>query len=251
MSREQKKIVWITALIGLSQGMNLSFGALVGAVAQAYPERSVDLVQFTVTIFNLSSVFAGLGSGWLVSRYSKKKLILAVLCIYLVSGLGPLLIGGFWTLMFFRFFSGFAVGMATPVTMALISDHFDNKGRVAASGIQGSSIGIGALLGSLLGGILANNGYRMGFLPYLYSIIPILAVLRLLPDTAPVGGSRRDRRVPKGVLALALAMFLYAMASCAYETNISLHIGGPYAGDPTVSGIVCGVYSVQIGRAHV
>ena len=56
-----------------------------------------------------------------------------------------------------------------------------------------------------------------------------------------MGGSRRDRRVPKGVLALALAMFLYAMASCAYETNISLHIGGPYAGDPTVSGIVCAI----------
>lgn len=244
VNKTQKKVVAIIASVGLSQGMNLSFGALVSSVAKAYPEMSVDLVQMTVTIFNLSSILIGLFSGYLAIRYSRKNLLLLILSIYLVCGIAPIFIGGFWWLMFFRFCSGVAVGLATPVTMAAISELFDEKGRVATSGIQGGCIGIGALLGSLLGGYLANYGYRMGFLPYFYSIIPLFAVFRYFPDTPPVGGNRKQLKISSGVLVLALAMFLYAVAASAYDTNISLHIGGAHAGNSTVSGIVCGFYSV-------
>ena len=61
-----------------------------------------------------------------------------------------------------------------------------------------------------------------------------------------MGGDRASRKITvnRSVQKLAVLMFFYAIASCAFETNISLHIGGKYAGSSSMSGLICGAYAV-------
>ncbi len=219
--------------------------ALVGSFAEAFPEKSVNAIQLLVTVPNLLAMVMSVTSGYLVIWLPKKKLLILSLIIYLVLGFAPVFLYGFKILMAIRIGIGVAQGLATPVSAAVISDFFDGQDRAKIMGIQGGSIGAGVLLGSMIGGILANHGYQMGFLPYLYCLLPLIAVVLLLPEQSR--SESRDRRavkLPRSVFFLALFTFVFGLNSSAFDTNISLHIGGRFAGSSTVSGLVCSMYAV-------
>lgn len=122
---------------------SLSLGAsylLTGAIVAVY--------SFTNMIGNI------LGGHW-IDRFGRKKMLFTgMVAVFIILLFYPLANTG-WQLFIARFFHGLAGGVLIPAAFAYIGDQSVGETRGKTMAFTGASIGIAAIVGPAVGGILA------------------------------------------------------------------------------------------------
>ncbi len=173
-----------------NEGRVLQFSLLAGSVlmvicntplAPALPQLRVafteasDLqIRMILTIPALVIVLVTPLAGWIADHYGRKPLLIFSTLLYAVAGSSGYGMQDIATLLAGRALFGVAVaGLMTSVA-ALISDYYSGPARARFLGLQAVAMGVGNGFFLLLGGMLAEGGWRPPFLMF-------LAALAILP----------------------------------------------------------------------
>jgi EmrB/QacA subfamily drug resistance transporter len=159
----------------------------------AIPSLSLDLhagstvIEWVVAGYGLTTAIGLVAAGRLGDRVGRRRVFWAGMLVFTLAsaicGLAPS--GG--TLVAARLVQGIGAALVTPQVLSILSVVYEGKARARAFGIYGMTLGLAAVLGQLIGGLLIQAdvlglGWRACFLIN----VPIgLVALALLPRVVP------------------------------------------------------------------
>ena len=216
---------------------------VLSMIADKYPDRSTGTVQLLQTIHYALLIVGSLSVGFLCSRFSEKKVVLAGTLIIGVPGILPFFVENFTLLFACRILIGLGFGIVSPMITAVITKFSVPEKRAGYMGLNVVAMGISGMAGNLIGGMLAKNGLRYFYLIYLLVAVCAVLIILYLPDTAPAAGQAKSvaGSYKPIVFALSTMTLLHAVFITAYSTNISLFISAHVTSDPGASGIATAV----------
>jgi len=123
-----------------------------------------ELALLGTTSFVIFYTLLGIPFGRLADKGSRTKIIAIGVAVWsLFSGLTAFA-DGFWTLFACRVMVGVGEATLGPAAISLLSDYFPPAKRATVTSIYSMGIAIGAGLAALLGGNLAQYGWRTAFM---------------------------------------------------------------------------------------
>lgn len=183
------------AIPSIQRGLHASFGS----------------VELVITAYVLTYACLLVTGGRLGDMHGRKRMFIIGLVLFLLAsalcGAAPtvgVLVGA-------RALQGIGAGLFFPQILAIVQITFSGKDRVQALGIFGSIIGLSAIAGQLIGGVLlavnvAGLTWRPTFLVNVpIGIAAVIAAIVYLPKDQPGADSRLD---PVGVGLIALSLVL-------------------------------------------
>jgi MFS family permease len=183
-------------------------------MTKAFPdnESAETLVKLVLTIPGLFIAITAPFSGWIIDKFGRIKLLVAMLLLYAIAGTSGLYLNTLGAIIIGRAFLGIAVGGIMTTAVALIGDYFEGNERQKFLGTQA---GIMALSGTIFissGGILADISWRYPFLIYGLSALAVPMVLIYLkePDRSGsqvIKGGAKEK-IPKLAWTIYLISFL-------------------------------------------
>ena len=199
--------------------LTVTAGATISPALPAMKEHfstapNVDfLVALTLSITPLFIVLGSPPAGLVVDRWGRKVLLLLS-----VAGYGLFGTVGFWidslaVLLASRALLGLAVAGLTTCITTLIADYYSGPDRSQMMGFQAGFMSLDGVIFTLLGGLLANCGWRNPFLLHLLGLLalPIIAVWILSPHSARAARSLQKKR---SKLAASSARTTAAKSGC-------------------------------------
>jgi MFS family permease len=147
------------------------------------------------TIFTLGMGIAGIPTGFLLARSSRKLVALLGLALFSVTTLLTAYGVGFWDILGYRFLSGLGEAMQLTALLAIATGYFV-RNRAFAVGAINFTFGVGALVGPNLGAALRNaGGWRHPLISFGIAgfVILVLVALVVRPwlTEARAGGETR------------------------------------------------------------
>lgn len=108
-----------------------------------------------VAVYSFTNMIGNIVGGHWIDRFGRKRMLFTgMVSVFLILLFYPLANSG-WQLFIVRFFHGLAGGVLIPAAFAYIGDQSIGKTRGKTMAFTGASIGIAAILGPAIGGILA------------------------------------------------------------------------------------------------
>lgn len=186
------------ALLGTVQVL-LICGITVISVALPAVQRELGLergeLAMVSSAYGLSFSGLLLLGGRLADLYGRRRLFLLGVGLFGCASAAVALAPGYGLLVLARFAQGIGAAAAAPAAMALLPALFPDPSRHArAVATWGGLSGVGAVLGTLLSGVIAQwASWRWAFVVLVCIALPALAATsRLLPSDAPVRHDRLD-----------------------------------------------------------
>ena len=102
------------------------------------------------TVFTIGMALAGLPTGYLMSRYSRKAVAQIGVFVFSAATLVTVLAAGFSDMLIYRALTGGGEAMQLTAMFAILSSFFARH-RSAAVGAVNFTFGVGAVIGPLLG----------------------------------------------------------------------------------------------------
>ncbi len=239
-----KKSIKISVFsIAFVLGLNIAgVSPILGLLDKVFKEEGANAVQTLQTMPYFLLMVASIFVGWLVTKISKRKLVLGGLIIIAFVGTSPLIVDNFSFMMISRVIIGFGFGIVSPLNAAIISEFFEGKDRAALMGIHVTGMGIGSIFINIIGGMLGKFGYQRFFLVHLIALVAFVIVIYQLPDTGvQVSSTTQKLKLNRMVFELSITSFFHTLFITAYLTNIGTHILGNLNGSPALTGIVTAV----------
>lgn len=171
------KQIWV--LVGAAFAIALGFG-LITPVLPAYA-RSFDVgvaaASVVVSAFAFFRLVFAPAGGSLVSRLGERPVYLAGLVIVALSSFATAVAQSYTELLIYRGLGGLGSTMFTVSAMSLLVRLSPPaiRGRVASA--YGSAFLVGGMIGPVLGGFLAELGYRVPFVLYGVAILAAAAMV--------------------------------------------------------------------------
>ncbi len=179
------------------------FPTLLPAIRQAFA-YDLKVAGLLSTIFTLGLAVAGLPTGYVVDRISRKTIILVAMVIYSVFTLATIYAYGFWDMLFYRAMTGIGEGMQMAALFAAIGSYFHRK-RSFFIGWLIVAYGVGAFLGPRIGSMLAQaaDSWQTPFVWFAFTGLVIAAiVLVFVPkDFTESKGPDHDGPIDQAALA--------------------------------------------------
>jgi MFS transporter, DHA1 family, inner membrane transport protein len=202
----------------------------------------------TSTFFTLGMTLAGIPTGYLMSRFSRKAVIQIGILIYSVATIITVAAAGFADMLLYRAITGVGEAMQLTALLAVFSSYFARY-RAAGVGTLNYAYAGGAAIGPWLGGkLLVDYGtWRAPMIIYgvvgLAMMVLIAAVVR--PQLSEANAQQKDERIATGgastlknrntvvlaVLSVLFGLSLYGYLGM-YPTFLreQLHYAPPDAG---------------------
>ncbi|MFX0002395.1 MAG: MDR family MFS transporter [Candidatus Hermodarchaeota archaeon] len=143
-------------------------------------------VGFLFSIFSVGNIFGGVIGGALADKYGRRSMILIGL---VVSGTGSILMGladNLNTFYILAAFLGLIGNFGGPARQAMVADLLPNEKQTKGFGIIRVAFNISAVIGPLLGGVIATRSYMLLFIiDAVSSIITAGIVYVVIPETKP------------------------------------------------------------------
>ena len=153
------------------------FPALLPAIRQAfgYDLKTAGLMS---SVFTIGLAVAGIPTGYLVDRVSRKAIILGAMVIYSVFTLATVYAFGFWDMLFYRALTGVGEGMQMAGLFAAVGAYFYRKRSFFISWMM-LAYGVGAFLGPRIGSMLAQaaNDWKTPFIWFAVTGLAIAAIV--------------------------------------------------------------------------
>jgi EmrB/QacA subfamily drug resistance transporter len=188
----------------------------IGRATAATPAQLQWVVSGYTLAFGLVPVLAGRLGDDHGRRLMFQVGVIAFVATSMIAGLAPTA----GVLIAARVLQGLAGGLINPQVSGLVQQLFPGNERGRAFGVLGTTVGVGAALGPLVGGgLIALGGEHAGWRLVFFVNVPIgLAVIllsrRLLPKDPAVGRHRLD---VLGAALLGGATFCVLFAAVEYD----------------------------------
>ncbi|MGN0002446.1 MAG: sugar porter family MFS transporter [Sphingobacterium composti] len=181
------KNVWKYALIASLGGFLFGFETAVISGAEQIIQKLWQLDSFwhglTVSISLIGTILGAVCAGNFMNKYGRKKVLLFIAILYLLSAVGCAL-ANFWSMfLFFRFIGGVSVGISSVVGPVFISEISPSKDRGKLTGLFQIMIVSGIFIAYLTNFLFAGMGedawrYMLGIMA-----IPSVLFYLLLRNT--------------------------------------------------------------------
>jgi MFS transporter, DHA1 family, inner membrane transport protein len=159
------------------------FPLLVPEVRRQYG-FSLSGVGFLSTIFTLGMALAGLPTGYLLARFSRKIVMQAGIALFSAGTLLTVIARGFPDMLIYRAATGIGEAMQLTVLIAIAVNYFVSH-RAAALGAINFSFGLGAIVSPILGGALL-GAYRSWQAPMAaFGLLGFLAIAIIAVSVDP------------------------------------------------------------------
>lgn len=207
-------------------------------------------VRMVLTIPALVVVLVAPLVGWVADRHGRKPLFVLSALLYGLAGSSGYMAQDIRTILLGRALFGVAVaGLMTSVA-ALLTDYFSGPARARFIGLQAAAMGIGNSFFLLLGGVLAEGGWRPPLLMFLAApaLVPLFIHSLYEPQHVKVTGRGEDRPVgarPAWPL-MRLTTFVYVLVGISQIAFYLVPLQMPFwllarfATSATESGIAIG-----------
>ena len=244
-----KKLVYriYLTIVGISfiQGLQYGPSPVLKQISEHFPGVSTSMVQMLITGPSLIGMFCALASGVLVTKISKKQLLLCASLVSGVCGILPVFIDSFPFLFACRIIYGFSLGLATALNTAVVAEWFEGEARVKAMGVQAASVGAGMAVTTAGAGALGAGIFTNSYFINMIGFLSFALILVCLPETGRVVQSRGNKiRINARVVIVAVLGLLEFMFLISFTTNISMHLAGKLAGNTAVSGNLTSIFSI-------
>lgn len=245
MSKSKKiKIIITIICISFVQGLQFCVSPVLGPIQKHFTDVSVSMIQMLVTVPTLLSIIFAIGSGWLVVKISKKKILLFASAVAGTTGFIPFLADSFNLLFVSRIIYGIALGLAMALNSAVVAEFFEGDERVSVMGIQAASVGAGIVVVTTLGGMLGASNFQNAYYVNVIGFVSLILITICLPETGTVKVSQTEKiQMNKKVYFTAFIGVLEMIFLITFSTNIAMHISGSLAGSTTVSGNLTGLFA--------
>ena len=224
----------------------VAVSSALAKISQAFPEVSVSSVQMLTTLPSLIAIAVILLSGVLSSWITKKIIVAISMGLMLIGGLMPLLLHEhFYQLVIASIVFGLGYGGISPLTTALINEHYGPEEQPAMLGFQSAVIGIGGVLFSSLGGKLASICWWYTYFTYIL-FIPVLILVLMLPKgsvTQKTQGGGFKELFNGRLLFYICQGVMFGTFFFVFQTNIALLIESRDLGGAQVAGTVLSIQS--------
>ena len=243
MKHKNIKIALSVFLTAFAFGLNITgISPVLGVLNTKYHAYGTSMVQMLQTLPYLFIMVGSFSIGWLTTKISKKKIIMAGLLIIGVCGIVPFFTESFTILFISRLLIGFGFGVTGPLNTAVVADFIEPEHRAGFMGLHVVGMGVGAMLGNLIGGMFAGIGYKYFYLVYLIAFFSAFGVAVNLKETAPLKGEKvSDMKMTGIVWLLSLTSFAHTLFINAYSTNIGIYIAENISNNPGLAGMVTSV----------
>ena len=185
------------------------------AIAEAFQDvPNVDiLVPLVLTI---TPLFVAIGSpfaGTLLDRVGRKPVLVTAVILYALAGTSGYVLETLPAILAGRALLGLAVAGIMSGFTTLIGDYFSGPRLRQMVGYQGAAMAFGGVVFLVVGGILADAGWRFPFLTYLYAILILFGVLFTIdePD-ASQRNADADVESEAGDVPVKTIALIYAFA---------------------------------------
>jgi MFS family permease len=165
-------------------------------------------------VLTVPALFVALGApicGVLLDRYGRKPVLVSAMILYGLAGSAGYVLGSIHAILISRAVLGLAVAGTMTGSTTLIADYFVGTRLSSFMGLQGGFMGFGGVVFLLLGGILADIGWRVPFLLYLSAFIILPGALFFVIEPQVEQGRRRGYRSPSGTSPRKHLIQIYAM----------------------------------------
>ncbi len=174
------KIRNLTILIGSTltvlAGVILAPGLPEMALAFQDVPNGEFLVRLSLTIPALFVALAAPFMGLLIDRWGRKPVLVASLTLYGLAGTSGFVLDSLFAILASRAILGIAIAGTMIGFTTLIADYFTGSRLNQFMGYQGAAIGLGGIVFVLLGGYLADFGWRFPFLIHLSAFLVLPGV---------------------------------------------------------------------------
>ena len=134
------------------------------AIAFSTVKNAAFIVKLVLTIPALMIAIVSPITGRLIDRHGRLKILRMALVLYAIAGVGGFFLNNLYCILVSRAVLGISVGMSMTIVITLIADYFEGAERQKFVGLQIAFMSIGGILFLVLGGILADIGWRYPFL---------------------------------------------------------------------------------------
>ena len=245
--KETNKIrIYITIVcICLLQGLQFGPNPVLEKISEHFPTIGKSMIQMLVTAPSFVGMFLALGAGILVTKISKKKLLLISAAVAFITGLLPRFIDNFYFLFAMRMVYGFSLGLATALNTAVVAEWFEGPERVIAMGIQSASVGASIAITTAGAGILGAAVFQNSYFINILGAVSFVLILVCLPETGVTKPSGDNQvKVNSRVFQIAFLGLLEYLFLIAYSTNISMHLQGALEGSSSAAGNLNSIFAI-------
>jgi MFS transporter, DHA1 family, tetracycline resistance protein len=174
-------LVFLTVFVDL-----LGFGILIPILPTfATKELNVDetAIGIALAVYSLTQFFFNPIFGKLSDKYGRKPIIVITLFLNSIGYLIFAFTTSYLVLIISRVVGGIG-GSSIGVAQAYIADVTDKKDRAKGMGLIGAAFGLGFVFGPMIGGFLAEFGYKFtGYASAGFSATAFLLTLFFLPES--------------------------------------------------------------------
>jgi len=114
---------------------------------------SLEAIGFLATVFTLGMAGAGVVTGYLLTRFSRKTVLQIGIAVFSAGTALTVLSSGFFDMLVYRAATGIGEAMQLTVLLAIAVSYFASR-RGAAVGAINFFFAVGAIIGPILGGVL-------------------------------------------------------------------------------------------------
>lgn len=229
-------------LMSLTQQGMLAISVVIADITKAFPTVSDQTVQFLMTFPGVFIMLMSLLSAGFTKVISRKKLMVTGMSLCLLSGIGGLLFHDHIAFCFlWAILLGMGVGLWMPLATAVASDYFENEERASLLGTMSAAQNLGAMLMSLIGGILAVSVWSNIYFVYLIAIPGLIFCIVFLPES-PVeksaGKGKSGMKVDSNLIVYSFIIFYFSLFYNAGPANFSLILAERNIGNSSTAGIL-------------
>ena len=207
-------------------------------------------IEWIVAGYGLTFASGLIIGGRLGDRYGRRRLFIVGLLLFTLASAGCGLATSAGVLIAARIVQGLAAALVMPQTLAIIGVVYTGAQRVRALSAYGLALGLAAVSGQLIGGLLiqadvADLGWRSIFLINVpIGAVGLALVPQLVPESRAEMSNRLDLRgaglVTAGLLAILLPLIEGRSQGWPLWTWLSL----------AVAPLVLGAFALQQRRLH-
>ena len=205
-ARRESMLLWLLAFTQFTVIMDFMVMMPLSPQLMRAFQVGPSAISGAVSAYAWCAGLSGLLAATYIDRFSRKKLMLTMFCLFTLSNLGCALAPTFHALVIARAFAGLTGGVLSSITMAIIADVIPAQRRGAATGIVMTSFGMAAVAG-VPAGVMLGAHYNWAapfFLLVLMSLLIWTCAFFILPalDAHLANSVRKLRDIVPDLLGL-------------------------------------------------
>ncbi|MBQ0016314.1 MAG: MFS transporter [Bacteroidales bacterium] len=234
-----KKLAYaILSLSALSILTGAAVAPALGHIFEHFHNENPLFVQLIASLPALFIIISSLLFPFFCKHIKLHTLSIIALCLYAGAGASCFLFDKLLPILIMRALLGISVGIIMPLTTGLIARFFPAKDQSRLMGYSASMNEFGALIATLVSGMLVSINWNYTFLIYLIGIIPLILVVCFVPNESLIP---EKKQIEKGmfikfmpcIFGMMLTMMLFFTFVINFA-NITLHSGAVALGIMTL-----------------